>query len=360
MLSTTSDGEALAARQAFLRAVATQGLSLHDIGDRIERGVPENLPPDPGTTSETPRAPGTSAIRPEHDVTWRAACQLVDTIEDDTWPDVADWLAEQDHTWSATHPPRHLLKTYQLDFVHQMQTETRSLRPTQRQCAWLLCLIDSVNQRSQRPPAAPRPRVKTEESATAAAPPAASTPASTPETGATTAENTTAAIHTGTPPTPPPPTNRTRELTGRRQKHVASRLNKAQILDWIRAVATARQRAARPIEQAAQPLLFSGEAVRVLTCLAFQQQSWIIDRRNGHPPIGKDLPVLPSTLAAQTQVTLRSVRRILAHAKAAGFLTVARPGGQGRGHATIYRLAIPNPRQWRWPDRNKGHHGPGS
>jgi hypothetical protein len=141
MLSTTSEGEALAARHAFLRDVAAQGLSLHDIGDRVERGAPESTPPE--------AKPATARVQPPRDVAWEAACQLVDAIEDAAWPDVADWLVEQDQGWFAAHPPRHLLLPYQLTFVHHMQEETRTVRPTQRQCAWLLCLIDAVNRRDR-------------------------------------------------------------------------------------------------------------------------------------------------------------------------------------------------------------------
>jgi hypothetical protein len=136
------------------------------------------------------------------------------------------------------------------------------------------------------------------------------------------------------------------------------RLGKQHLLDWIAAVATRQRRAATPAELPDQPPLFTGEAALVLTYLAIQQKSWTIDK--GDRIIERDQPVPAAALAEETHVSLRSVRRILARARQAGFLVVGKQGGRGRGRATVYRLVIPHPRQWRLPGdglRDPGRRG---
>jgi hypothetical protein len=64
----------------------------------------------------------------------------------------------------------------------------------------------------------------------------------------------------------------------------------------------------------------------MLAYLAIRQKSWTIDQ--GDRVIEHDSPVPATTLASETHVSLRSVRRILAQARQAGFLAVGPAGRQ--------------------------------
>lgn len=307
MLGTTSEGEALAARAAFLREVEAQGLNLHDIGRRIEQSAGGSALPESTTV------PHTAAGAMERDLQWESAVHLADTIEDGDWPAIAQWLVDQDTHWVATRQ-RHILKHAQLAFSRQILEEAHTIRPSQRQCAWLLCLTWHVAAENQRPAISPRPRIS--ETTPIGPAPSEMTPVG---------------------PTPLPPR--------RKRARPVSLFTDHDRLKWIAAVVSRQCRAAVPIKQSEQPPLFTGEAVRVLTWLAIQHHSWRISTTNG--PIEKTDTPSAAQLAAATHVSLRSVRRILAQARKSGFLVVVRKGGKGKGISTIHRLVVPHPRQWR-------------
>jgi hypothetical protein len=319
MLSTTAPGEAMAARAALLRELETQGLNLHDIAARIEQ-PPEDRASTSQPVDEEPVPSGVAAAAPSHgDVPWETACRLADTVTDEMWPEIAGWLADQDNDWRMAGR-KQLLRSHQRKFVLQMRLETRTLRPTLRQCAWLLCLVATVSDRLSRP-----------ESVAAAAQVAGGTAA---PSGA--ASSGAAAL----PRAAPAPSRK------RRKRSVARpRYSSQQVLDWIAAVAGRQRRASTPAGQAAQPPLFRGDAVRVLVGFATLQKSWIIETPKG--PVNHDQTLAAARLADAVHVSLRSVRRVLRAAREAGFLVVTKQGGKGRGQATIYRLAIPDRRAWR-------------
>jgi len=311
MLSTPAEGEAMAARTVFLREVQAQGLNLHDIGARIEQvpGGTQDLP-----TSEPAGPEQAVGAAPGHDIQWEWALAVGDTICDEDWPTIAQWLIDQDVQWAATSG-RRLLKPNQRAFAQQQSMEAQTLRPTQAQCAWLICCVWRVSTEMQRLTRKPRSRFD----------PSASSSSVDP------ANTSRVAV-----PTPAPRPRRPRPI---------SQFNNEQRLRWISAVISRQSRAPTPILQAEEPSLFGGEAVRVLSWLAIQHRSWLIDTKKG--PIIRTESPSAAQLAAATRVSIRSVRRILAHARESGFLEVARQGGKGRGSQTIYRLVLPDPRRWR-------------
>jgi hypothetical protein len=309
VLGAATDGERLAAVAALERVMAAEGLDLHEIGRRV----------DSEFASAGVTAPGDDA--PPAGSAYDAALdEMVATIPDDEWPGIATWIVEQDEAWAATHG-RRILRSRQRNFAKQMQTESLTLRLSSAQGRWLLKLHAKVLDVQARPPAQPVTRVNGE---TGAARP-------TPATD-----------------TAPDSWRRrsTHRATGKRQPTPTA--DKDARLRWIDAVATARKRASMPAEQPLQPTLFTGEEVRVLICLATRYRSWEIHAvdSNGSPVIQDD-PQSAEQLGQLSGVTLRSVRRALAKAVAGGFLRIHRPGGKGRGRRSVYRLAVPHPRDLR-------------
>ena len=143
-----------------------------------------------------------------------------------------------------------------------------------------------------------------------------------------------------------------REATQRRPKpvpqRVASRLEQVQ---WIGAIVEAWRLGPSPAQDA--PGLFSDAEARVLAWFGARYEQWLIERpatatRPAKPTLRIGKLTSAAAMAAAAQVSLRTVRRALAKAAAAGYLAVETPGG-GRGRATVYRLTLP-PNRWRHAD----------
>ena len=297
VLGATTDGERLAALAALERVMAAQGLDLHDIAARIGDGMAPAAAEDAGGFGG--------------ELLWEAAERMVAEHDDDLWPGLAGWLVVNDDDWQHAHR-RWLLTGKQRQFAEEMREAATIIRPTSRQCAYLLFLFMRVSDQLDRPaPTAPAPIAPVGSAAAAAA---------------------------GDKPQ--------RVMPPRRPKPVPQRVaSRPMQVHWIVAVVEARRLGPRPAADAAQTALFSDAELRVLTWFAARYQQWLIDRperdslRVGHRFSAVEM-------AAKAQVSLRTVRRAVAKAVAAGYLAVETPGG-GRGQKAVYDLT--------WPEQRRRH-----
>jgi hypothetical protein len=145
VLGGKTEGEKLAALAAFERVMRAAGLDLHDVAARLQGGAAP--PSEPA---------GDDRINFSDPLVKDVPNDLACTIEDDQWPAMARWLLAQDAQWAAARN-RHILRPNQLSFAEQMATEALGLRPSPRQCCWLLILVDRVIAAQARPLAQPRP-----------------------------------------------------------------------------------------------------------------------------------------------------------------------------------------------------------
>jgi len=117
MLSSDKDGEVLAATAAIKRTLANEGLDIHSLADAL-------CQPAPRAEAKTQRAP--------HDTPdWR-----------DDWPDAntTDWhsVACECEAHGAT------LNLREQKFISDMVAWTWHARPSERQRAWLLIILNKV------------------------------------------------------------------------------------------------------------------------------------------------------------------------------------------------------------------------
>lgn len=294
LLGAQTDGEHLAALAAFRRAIEAAGLDLHDIVGRFESaGSKEDL--------------GGAPARAFDDREFSAAAAMAAQYSDDLWPDLAKWLCQQDDAWHAAHR-RWLLNGTQRRFVEDQREAALSVRPTLRQAAWLIALADKVTGQIARPEP-PRPEQ------------IALRPRSLRAGDRIYAERV---VPTAQPKRQP------QRVTGRKDQ-----------VAWICAVVAAQRQGNRPTDDPAAPALFSDAEARALTWLAAKFAAWVIDRSaSGKDDLVIDHPHSAAAVAAGAQVSLRTVRRALAKARAAGYLDIERRGS-GRGKPTVYRLALP-------------------
>lgn len=300
VLGGATDGERLAALAALERAMAAQGVDLHEVAARV----------DQDRAAETASSAGTADI-------FDGLIGLADTIPDHEWAHIAQWILDIDaNAPRVGERRRRPINARQRRFVEQMARECLTLRPTPRQGAWLLALANAVIDHLARVETDPAPKRPEPVSADALAWSGAQTqvPAA--------------------------------ERHEPRRRHATPRTNytSEDRMRWIAAVASAQERAPRPSEQPGMPLLFTGEELRILVCHAVGMRSWTVVTSSGS--IQNDQPQSPDELAKAARTTVRSVRRALAKARASGWLRVHQPGG-GRGRRSVYRLTYPHPRQWR-------------
>ncbi len=297
VLGGQTEGEKLAALAAFEREMRSAQMDLHDVADMLRSPLGTGTAPPPWSDPSDPRD------------RWSRAETLASEFDDDTWPDVAAWLIAQDDAWYRGHQ-RYLLDGHQRTFVLQMRDTSEYLRPTLPQATWLLLLFMKLQAQLARPEP---PRVL-------------------------------ALAHDAPPPpherrqrpvSPPHPQPKPKRLVGR-----------PDALAWIAGVASARRQASSPTNQSPQPVLFTDAETRVLAWYGAQHNAWLIDRSArgkadivvGHQPLAADM-------ALASNVSLRTVRRALSKAKAAGYLTIERPSN-APGRATLYLPTLP-PDGWR-------------
>jgi hypothetical protein len=296
VLGATTDGEHLAALAAFRRAMEAAGLDLHDIVGRFESS---------GTAGDVDEAPAaaSSAAWSRSDV-FEAAIEVAARHSDDLWPSLAQWLCDQDDAWHAAHR-RWLLNGNQRRFAEDQRETALSIRPTLRQAAWLIALFDKVTDHLTRPDQQPLQVI-----------------GQAPRAGDRVyAQRTLPA---------PRPRRQPRRVIGRKDQ-----------VDWICAVISARRQGASPVDDRAEPALFADAEVRVLAWLASDYNAWIIDRSaRGKEDIVVRHARSAAAMASAAQVSLRTVRRALAKAIAAGYLELERRGS-GRGKPSAYRLTLP-------------------
>jgi hypothetical protein len=143
VLGATTDSERLAALAGFCRAMADAGLDLHDIAERVRVGMANG--PDNSMFEGDDRGGWLGGDR-----AFAMACELARRHSDDLWPDLAQWLVDEDDAWHAGHR-RRLLEGRQRRFAEQLAEEAQSVRPSLRRAAWLLVLFDRVSdQRARR------------------------------------------------------------------------------------------------------------------------------------------------------------------------------------------------------------------
>jgi hypothetical protein len=117
MLSSDKDGEVLAATAAIKRTLATEGLDIHSLADAL-------CQPAPRAEAKAQRAPHDT---PEWRDDWRGA----DTTD---WHSVACECAAHGAT----------LNLREQKFVSDMVAWTWHARPSERQRAWLLIILNKV------------------------------------------------------------------------------------------------------------------------------------------------------------------------------------------------------------------------
>lgn len=299
-LAGKTEGEKLAALAAFERARVASGLNLHDIADMLRPGK-----------SPASSAPASSAEEEadgrELDVTFREAEHFAREFSDDAWPEIADWLLNEDEKWHEAHQ-RYLLDGRQRSFVEQMCGSARIVRPTLRQAAWLLVLFSKLAAQLTRPEPAPTPRVG----------------------------NASPKLDRPNRQVPPPrPQPKPKRLTGREEQ-----------LQWISTIISARRQAPHPKHDATQPPLFSDAEARALVWYAAHYDRWLVDRSaRGKSDIIVDKQPSATEIARGAHVSLRTVRRALKSAIAAGRVEIER-AGKGRGKRAVYALTSP-PEGWR-------------
>ena len=117
MLSSDKDGEVLAGAAASKRTLANEGLDIHSLGDAL-------CQPAPRAEAKAQRAPQDTPDWP------------------DDWPstDTTNWhsVACEREAHGATLNPR------EQKFVSDMVAWTRHARPSERQRAWLLIILNKV------------------------------------------------------------------------------------------------------------------------------------------------------------------------------------------------------------------------
>ena len=313
-LAGKTEGEKLAALAGFERARVASGLNLHDIADMLRPGKSPASSAPPFSAEE--KADGWAL-----DVTFREAELLAREFSDDDWPEIGTWLLNEDEKWYEGHR-RYLLDGPQRSFVEQMCESARIVRPTLRQAAWLLVLSSKLAAQLTRPEPAPRPRV-----------------------GDASPEVDRPDRHVP----PPRPQPKPRRLIGREQQ-----------LEWIGTITSARRQAPHPKGDATQPALFSDAEARALVWYAARYDRWLVDRSaRGKSDIIVGKPPSATEIARGADVSLRTVRRALKSAIAAGYLEIER-AGKGRGRPSVYALTSP-PQGWRHdsisvhkPRRQKG------
>jgi hypothetical protein len=111
MLSSDKDGEVLAATAAIKRTLATEGLDIHSLADAL-------CQPAPRAEAKAQRASNT------------------------------DWTGDEDADWHsvACECEAHgaFLNLREQKFVSDMVAWTRHARPSERQRAWLLIILNKV------------------------------------------------------------------------------------------------------------------------------------------------------------------------------------------------------------------------
>jgi len=148
---------------------------------------------------------------------------------------------------------------------------------------------------------------------------------------------------------PPRPQPKPKRLIGREEQ-----------LEWISTIISARRQAPHPKDDATQPPLFSDAEARALVWYAAQYDRWLVDRSaRGKSDIIVGEPPSATEIARGAHVSLRTVRRALKSAIAAGLVENER-AGKGRGKRAVYALTSPPP-GWRHdsisahsPRRQKG------
>jgi hypothetical protein len=115
MLSSDKDGEVLAATAAIKRTLANEGLDIHNLADAL--------------CKPAPRAEARAA--PHHAPDWR---------DDEPAADTTDWhsVARECEAHGA------ILNLREQKFVSDMVVWTRYARPSERQRAWLLIILNKV------------------------------------------------------------------------------------------------------------------------------------------------------------------------------------------------------------------------
>lgn len=340
VLGGQTDGERLAALAAFERAMSSSGIDLHEVASRLDQTDKNATPPRDGAA---------------FDAAFDDLVLASASIADHEWHGIASWILRQDANAPAIGHIRRPLNARQRKFVEQMVHDTKTLRPTARQGAYLLTLAAAISSHLSRaknpPPERPRmpddPGGDAQTERTADDGPTLSTRAPTSGQPALAApacsidKDDAAAVWAAS-------------KRGRRQPQAL--ITPKDRLDWIMAIVAAQQRAPHPYQQHRMPALFTGEELRILIHLA-SMRAWRVYRRN-KPPIEVNQQPAVSEIAVAARTTERSVRRAIEKAREAGYLKIQKLGG-GRGKRTTYRIAHPHPRQWRGMDtRGQGlHHG---
>lgn len=212
-LAGKTEGEKLAALAAFERARVASGLNLHDIADMLRPG---KSPASSGPAASAEAKADVQVL----DVAFNEAESFAREFSDDVWPDIANWLLNEDEKWNEGHR-RYLLDGSQRSFVEQMCESARIVRPTLRQAAWLLVLSSKLAAQLTRPEPVQRPRVG------------------------------------NASPVSPEPDRPSRQVPPRRPQPAPRRLmgREAQ-LEWIGAITSARHQAPHPKDDEARPPLF--------------------------------------------------------------------------------------------------------
>jgi hypothetical protein len=126
MLGSDRDGEVVATVVALKRALAANGLDLHDLADRLTRQ----------NKSEPDVAALLQARREGFRQGYRAAQEDFDTSDTLTWREVAEFCAARSD----------LLQPYEAKFVRQMEAWTaRGRTPSEKQGRWLDLIYSRLN-----------------------------------------------------------------------------------------------------------------------------------------------------------------------------------------------------------------------
>src|SRR5262249_294609 len=113
MLSSDKDGEVLAATAAIKRTLATEGLDIHSLADALGR-------PAPRAEAKAQRAPHETADWSDADITY--------------WHNVACECEARANALTAREQK----------FVNDMVSRTWHAKPSERQRAWLLIILNKV------------------------------------------------------------------------------------------------------------------------------------------------------------------------------------------------------------------------
>ena len=192
-------------------------------------------------------------------------------------------------------------------FAEQMREQAQTIRPSVRQSIWLLALLDRICREQERARAKPRPRV-------ADVGTAAPTSEELPRDNQDKSRNKQTLRDSARKRRDPPP------------KPTA---NNEEKIRWIEAVVTAQRRSARPVEQAAQPHLFTGEEARILVCLAVLYRSWRVKGSIDYDD--------PQSAAASSLPRTRRAWRHLRSSSPRAAPRPGRPATEARGAAAGFR-----------------------